>query len=177
MNLNTYLKIAEKARLELSEQKQLEISAFDFQKALGAVFGYDAINSFRVKNLNQTSDEMVEKLKDYNFIKSEVIGSVTFYESIIPEGLPKTLNEEEIKHKGEIWIIHKNDKDPFPSDPHAHNEETGYKLHLGNGNLYTYKNKPLDEKISMKNLISIREKVKNITLPPLDSRKNNSTNV
>lgn len=168
MKLVAYLRIAENARIELSKQLEIEISELDFQKALGSVFGYDAPNSFRVKDLNLTSDEMVEKLKDFNFKRFEIVETVTFYESIIPEGLPKTLNEEQIKHKGEVWMIHKYDKDPLPSNPHAHNEDTGYKLHLGNGDLYSRNNTSLDKKVSKKNLIAIRDKVKNIELPPLN---------
>ena len=43
-----------------------------------------------------------------------------------------------VKVKGECWIIHKNDRDPFPSNPHAHNYDSfaAYGLDLGTGRLY-----------------------------------------
>src|SRR5207237_6227170 len=36
-------------------------------------------------------------------------------------GIPILLTEAQVKLQGEIWIVHKNDADPFPSNPHAHN--------------------------------------------------------
>lgn len=41
-----------------------------------------------------------------------------------------------IKVRGVIWEVHKNDSDPFPSNPHAHNYEDGTKLDLSNGTIY-----------------------------------------
>lgn len=65
-----------------------------------------------------------------------------------------------------IWRIHKNDTDPFPSIPHAHNIESGLKLHLGNGELY-FGRRFTDKLISKKDLFTIRAQVKNIELPQL----------
>lgn len=49
--------------------------------------------------------------------------------------------EEDFAGGGEIWRIHKNDPDPFPSKPHAHciggaTRFVGCKLHLGTAELY-----------------------------------------
>ena len=57
--------------------------------------------------------------------------------------------EEDYRVGGEVWRVHKNDPDPFPSRPHAHcvggsNRFVGCKLHLGTRQLFTSKNKPLD---------------------------------
>jgi len=41
-----------------------------------------------------------------------------------------------IRQKGQIWIFHKNDSDPFPSVPHGHNKETGNKLNPYDGRIY-----------------------------------------
>ena len=57
-------------------------------------------------------------------------------ESLISPGVFARLDEATIKSGGEIWRIHKYDADPFPSNPHAHNLETGLKLHLGTGELF-----------------------------------------
>lgn len=61
-----------------------------------------------------------------------------------------------IKDKGLIWIIHKNDKDPFPSNPHAHNLDQNIKLDLSNGNYY--RNRKLLDKLNKKDFLDIREK-------------------
>jgi len=167
MKLSKYIKEAEKARKTLSEKLLVEISSLDFQIALGTVLGYDENDSTRIVEHVLTAEQMVEKLENYEFNFPEEIASIKFDHSILPDGVPKRLDEEEIKHKGEIWVIHKNDADPLPSNPHGHNKSTGYKLHLGNGQLFSNKNKPLNEKISKKYLIAIREKVINITLPTL----------
>lgn len=65
-----------------------------------------------------------------------------------------------IKSKGSIWIIHKYDKDPFPSNPHAHNLEQNIKLDLSNGNYY--RNRKLLDKLNKKDFLEIREKVSKI---------------
>jgi hypothetical protein len=51
--------------------------------------------------------------------------SIALEESIIPPDVPRKLEEVRLKVRGEIWDIHKNDADPFPSNPHAHNIQTG----------------------------------------------------
>lgn len=167
MKLLKYIKESEKARKSLSEKLRVEITSLDFQIALGALLGYDDSDSTRVAEHDLTAEQMVEKLDSYNFNFPEEIASIKFDHSILPDGVPQRLDEEEIKHKGEIWVIHKNDPDPLPSNPHGHNKATGYKLHLGNGQLFSNKNKPLNKNISKKYLIAIRDKVKNITLPIL----------
>lgn len=162
-----YLKEADKAKEALEKKLGIQISHLEFQIALGNVLGYEEENSTRVVQHEFTADQMLVKLENYEFNFPEEIASIKFDSSILPEGVPIRLDEEEVKHKGEIWVIHKNDKDPFPSNPHGHNKETGLKLHLGNGDLYSSKNKPLNKAISKKYLIAIRNKAKNKTLPTL----------
>jgi hypothetical protein len=105
----------------------------------------------------------VAALKDYPF--GILLLEVSFESSILPEGIPGRMDEETIRSNGEVWRIHKNDQDPFPSNPHAHNLQSGYKLHLGTGMLY-YKKSPI-KAISKKHLNDIRGKCRNIQLPPL----------
>ena len=74
-----------------------------------------------------------------------------------------------IKDNGLIWIIHKNDKDPFPSIPHAHCLDQNLKLDLGNGNYF--RNRELLGRLKKKELISIREKASKVfqgDLPPMN---------
>ncbi len=55
-----------------------------------------------------------------------------------------------------MWRIHKNDPDPFPSDPHAHNVESGLKLDLSNGRLW-FGTRDTEKSITRKHLIAIRD--------------------
>lgn len=53
----------------------------------------------------------------------------------------KWIIEEDFRVDGEIWRVHKNDADPFPSNPHAHcvggaKRFIGLTLHLGTGELF-----------------------------------------
>ena len=51
----------------------------------------------------------------------------------------RMLFEEDVRLSGERWRIHQSDKDPRPSDPHAHcygGKHLGQKLDLYVGQLY-----------------------------------------
>lgn len=96
---------------------------------------------------------------------SKVLATVELSESIIPNGVERALYEQQVKHKGEVWVIHKNDADPHPSIPHAHNYDANLKLHLGNGDLYKKRN--IVGNIGKKALMALREKIVGIDLPAL----------
>ncbi len=166
--LHKYIREAGKARQTLSDKLGKTISSIDFQVALGEKLGYAQYDSTRVMDHELAAEQMLELLDQYPFSFPEEIGRIEFDDSILPQDVPRVLNEEQVKNNGEIWVVHKNDPDPFPSNPHGHNKQTGYKLHLGNGELYSRKNKPLGQKISKTHLLAIRGKVKNIPLPPLE---------
>jgi hypothetical protein len=80
----------------------------------------------------------------------------------------RELREATIKCDGQIWRIHKNDADPFPSNPHAHNLETGLKLDLSTGALYLG-SKPAGGTFKRKHLKTLRHvaEEKGFKLPPL----------
>lgn len=88
---------------------------------------------------------------DFNTFQNNVI----LEENIIPKEFAFS-TKVRIKNKGETWIIHKNDLDPKPSNPHAHNLEENIKLDLSNGECFR-KQKFL-YKIKKKELLSIRKK-------------------
>lgn len=164
-NLKKYLEESKIAIKKLENKLGHKITDLEFQIALAKTLGYDADKSTIVAKFQLNSDEMIEQLRDFDF--PEIIQEIRLEKSILPDGVPIRNDEQIVKSKGEIWEIHKFDKDPFPSNPHAHNKSTGYKLHLGNGELYFSNNKPLGKKISKKDLISLREKIKNVDLPDL----------
>ncbi len=99
----------------------------------------------------------------------EILGKIELGRSLIPSGCRRHITEAMVKNDGCVWIIHKNDSDPFPSNPHAHNEESGLKLDLSNGKLYLRK-EFAGEKIGKKELLKIRNiaNEKNIPLPSLN---------
>lgn len=100
-------------------------------------------------------------------MSDELLGEIEFQESPIPDGCVRRLDEVTIKRDGCVWRIHKNDADPFPSNPHAHNLESGLKLDLSTGGLY-YQRQFTGKKISMKDLHYIRTQaeLRDVTLPP-----------
>ena len=82
--------------------------------------------------------DIMNKLKISGILEQyeKVLEVIHLEDSIVPAGVQQALDEERVKHNGEIWIIHKSDKDPFPSNPHAHNYEKRLKMDLGSGELY-----------------------------------------
>jgi hypothetical protein len=101
-------------------------------------------------------------------MEDEILAEIEFAQSPIPDRTLRRLDEVTIKRDGCIWRIHKNDADPFPSNPHAHNLESGLKMDLSSGSLYfgrTFTGK----KVSRKDLEFIRGEAtaKAVALPPL----------
>lgn len=88
--------------------------------------------------------------------------------SPIPDGCRRRFDEVTIKRDGLVWRINKNDVDPFPSNPHAHNVESGLKLDLSNGNLY-FMRRFTEKTIAQKHLLAIRTQAeqKGVKLPSL----------
>ena len=95
-----------------------------------------------------------------------IVDDVELDHSPIPSECLRRLDEITIKKDGQIWRIHKNDNDTFPSNPHAHNVESGLKLDLSNGKLY-YKNSDTGTSISKKDLVGIRNKMTKIQPTPI----------
>lgn len=104
---------------------------------------------------NLSTEAIVNYIKTYFENNGLPVKNFTVESSIIPNELNNDLIKAQVKFKGEIWTIHKNDKDTFPSQPHAHNYDRQFKLHLGNGKLF--RNKNCVGNINNKNLIQIRE--------------------
>ncbi len=98
----------------------------------------------------------------------EWIAEIDLGEHPIEGSYLRELREATVKCGGYIWRIHRNDADPFPSNPHAHNLENGLKLHLGTGQLYLG-SKPAGGKFKRKHLFTLRALAaeKGLPLPPL----------
>jgi hypothetical protein len=90
-------------------------------------------------------------------------------EDIIPPGIPRLLREQRIRLNDNVWTIHRNDTDPFPSNPHAHNYAEGLKLDLSNGVLYDYRR--IAGRIKYKHLLTLRERIQHLDLPPIAAKE------
>lgn len=125
-------------------------------------------SSVELLGKNLTSEAVTSLLKSYDFNRlfPELIGIISLDHSIIPDETPRKLTEVTIRSKGEVWRIHKNDADPWPSNPHAHNLESGLKMHLGTGELFEGM-RDTGHKVSAKSLKAIRARLSKCELPPL----------
>lgn len=166
--INQFVIEATKAKDLLIKELSHDLKFIDIQLALAEHFGYKPEDNTRTASHNLTAEKIFEILKEYDFKFTDESEIIKLEESILPDSELKKLHEQIIKSKGEIWIIHKYDKDPLPSNPHAHNEQTGQKLDLSNGDLYDSRNNYQGSNISKKDLLLLRGKVKKMTLPPLN---------
>jgi hypothetical protein len=164
--LVTYLTNSAEALLELHKSGFSFVDESFIWQVLIDNFEYWNVPS-KVLFHNLTKNEIILHLKNYIQNNGIIIESILFDDSIVPHEYDNEIIKAEIKDDGEIWTIHKNDKDTFPSNPHAHNYDKHYKLHLGNGKLYRKKN--CIGSINKKNLLILRQKIseniKNIKLP------------
>lgn len=168
--LISYIREMNIAKDTLSQLKSIEIESMDLQLALCEKLGIENMEPIDLLDKELSSDQMIELLREYNFTKPEIIARIELDESILPESTPKLLTEQTVRVKGEVWVIHKNDADPFPSTPHAHNYESGISLHLGTGELFIKrKSKGF---LDCKKLVHVRERLKGHELPVLDERCN-----
>ncbi len=164
-SLITYINESDKALLILNKSSDYAIEAFDIQQALVEKLSLD--DEFELLGKNLKSDIIIEILSGYNFkkFKPAKLLELQLKESILPDVIEQRFVEAQFKQNGEIWVVHKNDADPFPSNPHAHCYEKGLKLHLGNGKLYLGTKHV--GKVSKKQFISLRTKMAKIKLPTL----------
>lgn len=113
--------------------------------------------------------QIVEVVLKHKALYGQPICKIILEESILPDEIDNSLIKAYLKFKGEKWVVHKNDLDNFPSNPHAHNYDTNTKLHLGSGELFREKNicgyiKPKDLK-SLRQLI--QKRLPKLKLPKL----------
>lgn len=164
--INAYVAASTEAMRAIELAQEISLETLDIQKALQDVLSPGSESPAYLLNYNLTSELIIELLKDYDFRthKPELLAIIEVEEPLIPEGIPSLLIEQTVKAGGEVWRIHKNDADPFPSVPHAHNLETEVVLHLGTGDLYN-KKREIIKNIGCKSLLVIRSRLSGFTLP------------
>ncbi|EIO9265631.1 MULTISPECIES: hypothetical protein [Vibrio harveyi group] len=163
--INQFVKDAKTVANELSNN-ELSLNVDDIQNALVEVLNLSC--STRLLYQDLPAKKMKELLSSFDFSKyyPEFICDIELEESIVPNGIPVALTEQTVRSKGEVWRIHKNDADPFPSNPHAHNYPKNLVAHLGNGDLY--RKKQVLGKLNKKDLEKLRSLIKNVSLPALE---------
>lgn len=149
--------VADKIQVSISVEEVLSILVIETKMGL-----------IELSQQDWSTEKIIKAIEFNDSIKNKplILAKVDFECSIIPEGTERSIYEELIKNKGERWLIHKYDADPFPSNPHAHNTESNLKLHLGNGDLYLKKKKV--GTLPKKALISLRDKIKHLELQLLE---------
>jgi hypothetical protein len=164
--INTFVEQAEAVARLLADRHGLPIGCAHVQNALVETLALD--DSTELLDLRLTKAKILSALEQYDFRKlfPVLLAEVTFEHSILPPGVPRKLVEQRVRHRGEVWQINQNDADPFPSNPHGHNLESGHKLDLSTGELYS-KRRAVGRKIPRKDLLAIREKATGVNLPPL----------
>jgi hypothetical protein len=116
-------------------------------------------------DLDLNYNRCLELLADFDFdsLHTQILSE----EDLIPDSL-LIQYKVRVKFKGQIWIIHRYDADPFPSNPHAHCLEQNIKLDLSNGNCYRKRDHLYT--IKARDLICIRQEIEKVykgELPPL----------
>jgi hypothetical protein len=166
--INRFFREAEHAKERLSQMLGTPLSIGDIEDGLVVVEGLE--NGYDLLDKEWTADSIIQRLHGFDFSVlhkpgPSVLCVVELDSSLIPDGVPKALNEKIVKQFGCIWEIHKYDDDPFPSNPHAHNYDSGLKLSLADGGLYR-KRMRVGE-VGKKKLLMLRDRLSDIELPPL----------
>jgi hypothetical protein len=156
--INELLREATRAADILSEMSGTSVEYADVLDALVDVLELQSQTELLGDGLNAEAIAKQLSTYDFNRLHPKLIGEVFLDHSILPERVAQRLVEVTVKAHGQVWRIHQNDADPFPSNPHAHNLQTGLKLNLETGELFLGRKKQ-QERISAKDLRFINDEI------------------
>ena len=155
MDIDTMWNLQEALSLGLSDAQKINITRENVFDALFLTFENQSNLEWGgdVWDLDLNYDNAFAILKEFDFatLKNQVETV-----DIIPKEFLLIETKVRIKHSNLIWVIHKADADPFPSQPHAHQLDQNIKMDLSNGKLYR-KTQYLHQ-IPHKEFIEIRKK-------------------
>jgi hypothetical protein len=153
-NLVVWEEIANKLSVRLSLEKNMEITSEMIVRGY-YLCTYESNNYEWIPDVYdiETNEESVYNLIQ-NFEFGILLNETVLEDSLFPENLFMK-KKVQVKVKNRKWIIHKYDKDPFPSSPHAHLIDEGLKLDLVTGILY--RGKTQITKVREKELSEIRK--------------------
>lgn len=162
--INSFIEEGGTAARILAARSGLAIELVHVENALVEVCAVNEPTDLLESRL--TRDQILSLLASFDFRPyfPVLLAEVAFRNSIIPAGVPVRLEEQTVRRHGQVWRVHWTDADSFPSNPHAHNLDSGLKLHLGTGELF--RKKVLVGKIRVKDLLAIRSELIRFDLPP-----------
>jgi hypothetical protein len=165
--INTFVQIADAVARDLRKKTGLPVAYSHVQAALQEAMGLERPEA--LLDHKWTRQRMLQRLQHVDFRKMfpQVMAEVRLPVSIVPPGTLRRIEEVTVRMNGEVWRIHKNDADPFPSNPHAHNVQSGLTMDLSTGELYL-KRQPAGTRVSKKDLFAIRGRLTHVTLPALN---------
>ena len=139
-----------------SQKNKRKISRHEIFDALLLLLSdsYDLELNIDLWDIHLSKPEAKRALKDFDF--ETLSRTIDYSDTIFPYNV-LFYKKVRIKNNGLTWIVHKYDKDPFPSIPHAHCLDQNLKLNLINGKYY--RNRKYKGKIYKKDLLLIRQKI------------------
>ena len=155
---------------ELIITSKVENVIYDYEEQFKRILSPQDITRYLLENKISTNDinEAISSIDLEFFLKyREFSDRIVLTDSAIPSGIPISIQKQNYKLKGEIWVVHKYDEDPFPSSPHAHNYQQNIVMHLGNGSLYRKR-----DHLGFANrkvFLHLRSLIKNVCLPQLEN--------
>lgn len=153
-----YLEASTTALIRIEAELGYPVGNSRLQEALVTRLGLPGVEWIPERDLS--SEDLVSAVAGYDFPR--VLERISM-EGVLPSEVIARLDEERIRQNGEIWEIHKTDDDPWPSNPHAHNVQTGWKLDLRNGDLYDPQKKRKESyvcRLKRKSLLELRSRFK-----------------
>ncbi|MDP3393063.1 hypothetical protein [Sediminibacterium sp.] len=155
MEIEELIHLFESLSFRISAFKEDEIKVSDIEDALFILLSDEMGFKWRgsLWDIEISEEQAFNLLSEFDFLTLNRLIETDI--DVIPEHL-RIQRKARIKSGGLNWIIHLYDKDPFPSNPHAHLLDSNIKLDLSNGNCYC--RRKFEYKISHKSLIEIREK-------------------
>lgn len=156
---NRWSEYIQKLSVRFSELCKTSISVDDIFNALYLLLAdeYEIESPLYLTDMDIPLGILFNKLIDFDF--SILLFPIETEKNVLPENLVIQYKVK-VKANGLIWIIHRYDKDPFPSAPHAHNIENNIKLDLSNGKCYRVKKHIYT--LSERELITIRDKASKV---------------
>ena len=167
MEIENFDDLLEKLEKSLSDFNRRPISRSQILDALLVLYGDDfgVEHPVNIWDTELSYVQAFDRLSQFDFeiFSSPVQADLEIDRDILFQ------TKVRIKAAGHLIIIHKYDKDPFPSNPHGHIIDQNLKIDLGNGGCF--RNRNLVATLKKKKLLEIREKAKSKfkgDLPPLE---------
>ena len=159
--VRTYQKAFEEAKTFLEKKYDKTFTSHFLSTLLGHHFDSKDVHIYLISNTDFNPIDLKSILNEME----SAIGSLEFNSSDFDFIISDKIEKARIKENGLIWIIHNSDKDPKPSQPHAHEYSLNIKIHLGTGELFE-KGKKVGT-LRKKEFLRLKEKIikKGISLP------------